>query len=1051
MNYRNGALTMGSILGTVRRGLLACGVLALLFIVEVPTAWAAPDDDYQVAVELYKKERWDDAARSFQQFLRDNPQHAEAESALLYAGFALVNAGDYAAAQGAFEQFGRQFPNSERRADALYRLGETSYSLGDYDRSEKELGAFLTAYPEHSLREWALPYLGDTELRLNKYGAAVTTFRKAIAEFPEGPLTSESEFGLARALEFDGKKDEALATFEAIVEKKGPRAPASQMRVATIYYDTQKFDDAAREFNQLVAEYPQSNFAATAQLNAGFSAYRARKYDEAVTALEKAAPLGENAASANYWIGMARKGAGDQAAAVTAFRKVVDEHGESPFAEEAAFQMADSALRGGDARTALEHFERIAEQEPASKHAAAALYFAGEAALMVGDARQAEHFIRELDDRFANSAYAAHAGMLSGRILEARAAEAGLSAEGRSELQEEALGKYEQVLTESQTPATAAKARYQIARLREARGEHKESLAVLEPLVEEVREQGESSPHLEALLLQARAELALGQLDQAASSASEFLRLAPTSSLASSALTTRGLAHIALKKEVEATADWNRLEALAKNQPALLPPVARQFAERAYASEQWPLAAHYFQKLGELAGDGAEGAIGLSGLGWSMHQQGEFEQAATAFGELLKQFPTAERLAPEAAYMQGKSLQDAGKLPEAAAAYTTAFETFAPKEPAPAGAEVSGTGRHAYLSGLQLARVLRLQGDVAKSDAAYAAVVKAFPKPANLDHLLEEWALLHYEAEDFEKSDALYQRLLDEVPNSPRAANARLILAESAMMNGDLTGATEAVSRIAEDGAAPPETRQRAESLRISLAREQRNWDEAARLADAFLTKHANSRERPLVSYIQGEALLQTDRGEEAKGVLSLLEQLPAEAPARKEAWFPRVKLLLAEIGFQQKDYKSALERLDEFEKIEPAPAYHYASGELRGRIFKQQAKFDEARAAFEKVLATKESERTETAARAQYGIAETYFLQERWEEARAAAFRVYSLYSFPQWQAPALLMVGLSDEMMKQPAKAIDAFRDVVAEFPQSAEATKAREKLRTLGASSG
>ena len=57
MLYRNGALAMCSILGVWRRGLIACGLLALLLIGGIPTAWAAPDDDYRVAVELYKKER----------------------------------------------------------------------------------------------------------------------------------------------------------------------------------------------------------------------------------------------------------------------------------------------------------------------------------------------------------------------------------------------------------------------------------------------------------------------------------------------------------------------------------------------------------------------------------------------------------------------------------------------------------------------------------------------------------------------------------------------------------------------------------------------------------------------------------------------------------------------------------------------------------------------------------------------------------------------------------------------------------------------------------
>src|SRR5690606_23851674 len=144
-----------------------------------------------------------------------------------------------------------------------------------------------------------------------------------------------------------------------------------------------------------------------------------------------------------------------------------------------------------------------------------------------------------------------------------------------------------------------------------------------------------------------------------------------------------------------------------------------------------------------------EEAIALSGLGWSLHKAGKFTESAEAFSSLLARFPNATQVAPEAAYMKGKALQDAAKLAEAAEAYAAAFERFAPKEPAATGAEADGPLRNAYLAGLQRARVLRLQGKTAEADRAYADLIEKFPKPRNLDELLDEWALLHYEAEDY--------------------------------------------------------------------------------------------------------------------------------------------------------------------------------------------------------------------------------------------------------------------------------------------------------------
>jgi TolA-binding protein len=384
-------------------------------------------------------------------------------------------------------------------------------------------------------------------------------------------------------------------------------------------------------------------------------------------------------------------------------------------------------------------------------------------------------------------------------------------------------------------------------------------------------------------------------------------------------------------------------------------------------------------------------------------------------------------------------------------AYRAAFARFAPKEPAAAGAEAEGPLRSAYLAGLQLARVLRLQGKRDEADAAYAALAEKFPKSRNLDDLLDEWALLHYEAEDYPKADALFRRLIAETPNSPRVPAAKLSLAESAVFSGKTEEARPELEEIAADEKATPQVRQRAASLLVSLAADRGDWKSAESLAREFVAKYPEGRDRPVVLYQLGESLLQQGEAEKAAEVLSQVEALKENPAVRSEPWFPRVAVLLAEAAFQRKDYETATKYAEQVRSAEPRSEFAYLADEVLGRVLKNQAKFDEARAAFQKVLDDPSARRTATAARAQYEIAQTLFLQERWGEARTAAFKVYTLYKFPDWQAPALYMAGLCDEALGEKNKAASTFTDVMKEFPDSDYAGLAREKLAKLGKRAG
>jgi len=1021
---------------------------ALIASVAPVPGLAAPEDDYNLAVGLYKKERWDEAAKSFQTFLQANPSNPRAPLARLYLGLALVNDGEYAQARDVLREFVKRHPNDKNLPDAMYRVGETSYSLEDYKQAESEFRAFLDKFPDHELNEWALPYLADAELRLDRPAEAAKHFRAAIEKHPNGKLVTEAKFGLARASESLGESDEATKLYRELAGGNSPRAAASQLRVATLLYDAQNYADASKEFLSLTTRFPQSPLVPTAQLNAGFALYRSGDFAKAVEQLEAAARDESQAAVATHWVGMARKSLGDDTGAKQAFQTVVEKHADAPIANESLFQWADAALRSGDYPQAMQMFERVATQDPQGEHAADAIYFAGEAALLADDTVKAAEIVERFKREYGLTAYRMHNRLLAGRVLEAQAAKAP-EAE-RDALEQKALGEYAGVLKETGVDSTKAKAAFQIARLHERRGEAAEALEAMAPLLADVEKNGKDSPYVDALIIAARANLARNESQSAIADATKYLELAPQGDQSDAALAVRAVASLTAGQLDDSLADWESLRTKAPKSDLLIP-TTRDLAERVYANQNWEQAATFFGGLAELAAGRPEEAVGLSGLGWSLNKAGKFAESASAFDTVLKKFGGTPQLGPEAAYMKGKSLQDAGDLAAAADAYRAAFETFAPQEPAATGDEAGGAVRNAYLAGLQLARVLRLQNKTPEADAAYAALTQKFPRPRNLDELLDEWALLHYEAGDYDKADALFRRILQETPQSTLVANAKLSLAESDLFAGKLDAAKASFQAIAQDDKASPATRQRALSMLVSLAAEKGDWAETESLARQFMERYSEGKERPIVLYQLGEAQLQQGRPEKAIETLGEVESLASDPDVKSEAWFPRVSILLAEAAFQKKDYPAAITRLENVTSVEPKPDYAYLADELLGRVYKNQAKFDESRAAFQRVLDDPHARRTATAARAQYELAQTYFLQERWEEARTEAFKVYTLYKFPEWQAPALFMAALSDEALGERQKAASAFADVVKEFPDTPYADQAREKLAKLGRKSG
>ena len=75
--------------------------------------------------------------------------------------------------------------------------------------------------------------------------------------------------------------------------------------------------------------------------------------------------------------------------------------------------------------------------------------------------------------------------------------------------------------------------------------------------------------------------------------------------------------------------------------------------------------------------------------------------------------------------------------------------------------------------------------------------------------------------------------------------------------------------------------------------------------------------------------------------------------------------------------------------------------------------------------------------------VAETYLLQKNYEVALQEYLKVYYLYKFPHWQAPALYQAAQCDEALNEWKDAARAYEDLLRDFPESEFAAKAKERL--------
>ncbi len=1018
-----------------------------------PALLADATDDYNVALEFYKQERWDVAARSFREFLTRNAGDAHVPAARLYLGQALVNQRKFDEARKVFRDYVAAHPDLDDVPLARFRIAESSYFLQEYDAALKELDEYLTQHPDHELAVRASHYKGQTQLRLNDAAGAAATLSDLLKGSPDKAIADEARYGLARAREALGEQPAAAELYRQLAaDLQGRFAPDAQFRLAAMFFEAKEYARAEQEFAALSERFPQHRLAPSAELNAGYASYSLNQHPAAIAHFRKAAADPEFAPTAEMWIGLSQKQQGDYAAASQTLQTTYERDESQPLADRLLFHWADSELRAGNYGQSQALFARLVERFPDNERADDSLHLATESALRAGDLDAAERFHQQFEQTFPGSGLRWLQWIVSGRIHLARGDALAATDSANPAAAEQyrlAAARFSSVVNDSELAGTRSQARLQLGRAHARLADHEQVVAALAPLVDEFRSGMGDRELADGLLLQSESLLRLQRFADAVDVAQVYLGI-PNAPDPAAAWSSIALAETRQNHPDEAAAALEQL-AQADRTSLTVARVAYECAEAAYSAMQWQTAARLFERAASI--DEATGyhAAALSGLGYSQHEAGDHAAAAQTFAALIAAHPDDRPLASNAAHMQGLSLQMSGDLAAAAEAYAAGRDQFTlAGNESPSDADRTA-GYNAYRCAKGAARAWRDLGQVQQSDDAYQLAyeelkLQPVDQQAELDKLLNEWALLSYEAERFERSDELFNLLLTERPDSSLADDARLYLGESAFFANRPDEARELFQAVITDEQADPFVRQRAHLLMLDIAAQQKLWPDLLQSASTFIEQFPESDQTPYARYRLGEAAIETGDLDRAVAELSALTQQPEESPVAGAEWYPSVWVLLAEAYLRQKDYPQVEATVAEFRRRLPDSPYLYHADEVLGRSYQAQAYLEKAREAFSRVVNSESGRRTATAARAQFNIAETYLIEKNPEVALAEYYKVYVSYAYPEWQAPALFQAGQCDESLKRWDGATKTYETLIAEFPDSEFAPMAEARLEVV-----
>jgi len=956
------------------------------------TTAATADQLYAAAVKHYSDRHWQSAVDEFTRLLQTYPDHAQAASALFFRAEAQVQQGKHADARQGYLAFAQREPDHRFAPQARFRAAEAVYLAGDVQTARAELETFVADYPDSPLNLYAQKYLAELALAARDGPRAAALFQTILERYPDGPQVEECRFGLGRALELQGDIEAARIAYQTMAAAQSLLADDAQVQLGICLYNHGNYGPAAKAFQAALDRFPDSDLTGQARYWLGMCHVAQREWDQAARTLQDALdrhPQHALAPSMTFWLADAKRQAGVQQAAQEGYAKVLKDWPECEWADDSLEMLTQFAWAESQFEQVVVLGEQFRKQYPASPLKDQVEQRLGRAYLKQKQYAQAIGVLKPLTaaaDDDDDGGTAADAGSSSVRQMDQYYL--GLAYLGAEQYAEalEALGKVGEAAASPEVSGGVRLAQA-LACTRLNR-----PADAIEPLQQYLAAQP-AGPEAAACRIQLIQALMLsGRVGEALLIHREVADLQPP--------------------------------------PAGFEAVTLQLAEAALEAGKYDDAAELFGVLAEERQPPEWACKGWSGLGWTRFRAGKPEQALLAFTRLLDRYPD-NSLAPEAGLMKAKTLEQLDRRAEALDAYLLVVTTYASSE-------------YAAPAMLEAARLQETLGKSAEAVPLLRRLVQEHPDFAQLDAALYQLAWLLDEQGQAAEAGRLFERISEQYPDGSYWADTTYRLAERASRIGQYDRARTYADRLIA-AKCPPEVLMHALYLRGQVAASTQRWRDVTGALTALLDQFPDSPLGVTAECWIAEACYQQ---KDFAAAAARFAKLAQDQRVNDATWTAMIPLRRAQILAEQQKWDEACELAGGISGQFPDFGKQYEADYVLGLCRSKQGKPTEAIEHYERVIRSPEGGRTETAAKAQWMIGEAYAAQCEFEQALKAYDRVESLYSYPQWQAAALVQAGKCRELQQDYPNAALAWKQVLSRFPRTPSAAEAARRLERLDA---
>lgn len=357
-------------------------------LTKYPKHELVPEILYRLGEAQYAAQSYDAALVRYQQVLKDYPGTKLAPLAQLGVAWSLWNQAKYAEALPVFQQL-KQSEDKSIAAEAALRVADCLFLLRKYDEASTAYGAIATAKGPQAAEAlfWQAMSL---EHKPEKAGG-LKAFDRFTTENPTHPRVAEAFLHLGALQVEAGQLELAVKSYQAAAARAtNPETKAQgAYGAAWAQYQQTKSDTALAAIEKIADDSPQSPLGVQVAYQTGKLRFVRGDYPRAIQLLsvvaQTAPESSPNAPEVLYLLGAAYDKAGDAAKAEEFYKRVLDLHGQSEYAAEAAGGLAAVYARAGKVQEARAALDDLKKKHPGNKALPAAQYALAEALFAAKD------------------------------------------------------------------------------------------------------------------------------------------------------------------------------------------------------------------------------------------------------------------------------------------------------------------------------------------------------------------------------------------------------------------------------------------------------------------------------------------------------------------------------------------------------------------------------------------------------------------------------------------------------------------------------------------